>query len=206
MYETKEKDGVECEDGSLLLEADKASSYRALAARCNYIAVDRADAQYAIKQLCRDMSAPTQQSWTRLVRLGRYLLGRPRAVIRFSWQRMANVIDIFSDANCAGCKTARNSTTGGVAMLGTVAQSSAESELIATVREATEGLGLISLAQDLGLSLLVRLHVDASAALGIIERRGVGRVRHLDVGTLWLQEQQLRQVVELKKIHGLKNP
>ena len=33
------------------LEPEKASSYRALVARCNYIAVDRADAQYAIKEL-----------------------------------------------------------------------------------------------------------------------------------------------------------
>ena len=131
---------------------------------------------------------------------------------------MASVIDIFSDAHWAGCKTARKSTSGGDAVLGrccvkswsktqgTVAQSSAESELIATVRGATEGIGLISLAQDLGLSLLVRLHVDASAAPGIIERRGVGRVRHLDVGALWLQEQALRRAVEFVKVKGTSNP
>ena len=89
---------------------------------------------------------------------------------------------------------------------GTIAQSSAESELIATVRGATEAIGLVSLALDLGIVMLVRLHIDASAALGIIERRGVGRVRHLDVGTLWLQEQQLRRVVEFKKVEGLNNP
>ena len=71
----------------------------------------------------------------------------------------------------------------------TIAKSSAESELLATVRGATEGIGLISLAWDLGMGFLVRLHVDASAALGIIERRGVGRVRHLDVGSFWIQEQ-----------------
>ena len=73
---------------------------------------------------------------------------------------------------------------------GTIAQSSAESELISTVRSATEGIGLVSLGRDLGIEVLIRLHVDASAALGIVERRGVGRVRHLDVGSLWIQEQQ----------------
>ena len=61
----------------------------------------------------------------------------------------------------------------------TIAQSSAESELLATVRGAAEGIGLISLGRDLGIEYLIRLHIDASAALGIIERRGVGRVRHL---------------------------
>ena len=64
----------------------------------------------------------------------------------------------------------------------TIAQSSAESELIAVVRAACEGLGMISLADDFGIELKIRLHVDASAALGILQRQGVGRVRHLDVG------------------------
>ena len=67
---------------------------------------------------------------------------------------------------------------------------------LANVRGATEGIGLISLVRVLGMEFLVRLHVDASSALGIIEMRGVGRVRHLDVGSLWIQGQQLRRIVE----------
>lgn len=73
----------------------------------------------------------------------------------------------------------------------TIAQSSAESELLAIV---------------LGLSFSSRLHVDATAALGILERKGVGRIRHLDVGSLWLHEVQLRQKVELIKVKGTSNP
>ena len=89
---------------------------------------------------------------------------------------------------------------------GTIAQSSAESELIAVVKAACEAIGSVSLADDLGLSLRVRLHIDAQAALGILERQGVGRVRHLDIGVLWLQEQQVRRVVELTKVLGTENP
>ncbi len=47
--------------------------------------------------------------------------------------------------------------------------------------DMAEGIGLISLSVDLGLQFKVRLHIDAAAALGIIERRGVGRVRHLNL-------------------------
>ena len=47
--------------------------------------------------------------------------------------------------------------------------------------------------------------MDASAAIGVMQRKGVGKVRHLDVGTLWLQEKQLKQVLEVRKIHGLAN-
>ena len=74
---------------------------------------------------------------------------------------------------------------------GTIAQISAESDLIAAVK-----------ANDLGIELRVCLHIDAAAALGILERQGVGGVRHLDLGVLWLQEHQLRRVVELTKMLG----
>ena len=89
---------------------------------------------------------------------------------------------------------------------GTIAQSSAESELFAVVKSACEAIGTVSLADDFGITLRVRLHVDAAAALGILERQEVGRVRHLDIGVLGLQEQQLRRVVELTKVLGTSNP
>ena len=98
------------------LSIEDASRYRALSARANYIAVDRAECQFAIKELCRDMSSPTEVSWSRLVHLARYLLGRPRAVLEFPWQEEVTQIDIFSDANWAGCHTSRKSTSGGTVL------------------------------------------------------------------------------------------
>ena len=143
---------------------------------------------------------------------GTYLLGRPRAVSLFGWQEWGSTQDTYSDANRAGCRASRKGTSGGAILRGshclrswsktqsTIAQSSAESELLGAVRAATESLGVAALAQDLGVTLQTRLHVDATVALGILERRGVGRVRHLDVGTLWLQEQRLRELVEFRKV------
>ena len=125
---------------------------------------------------------------------------------------------MHTDANWAGCHKLLKSTVGGVVMFGrccfktrsktqaTIAQRSAESELLATVRGAAEGFGFISLAGDLGMEFLVRLHVDASAALGVIAKRDVGRVLHLDVGSLWIQEQQFRRIIESKKVVSLLNP
>ena len=164
------------------------------------------------------MSSPTQEDQNKLKRLGRYLKGRPRAVLLYPWQDAVDTIDIYSDANWAGCHRSRKSTSGGAIVLGkgcvktwsktqnTIAQSSAESELLGVVRAATEALGIVALAKDLGIELSARLHVDASAAIGILERKGVGRVRHLDVGTLWLQEQQLRKVLSIQKVLGIANP
>ena len=112
-------------------------------------------------------------------------------MLHFEWQSSVSVVDVDADANWAGCRDARKSTSGGCIMYGngcvrtwsktqaTIATSSAESELLASVKGAAESVGIVSLGADLGLTLKVRLHMDAAAALGILERRGVGKVRHL---------------------------
>ena len=47
---------------------------------------------------------------------------------------------------------------------------------------------------------------DSSAALGVIERKGVGEIRHLDVGKLWIQELREEGGVTIKKVKGTANP
>ena len=68
------------------------------------------------------------------------------------------------------------------------------------------GLGFQSLAADMGLSLPLRIHTDSSAAIGICRRRGLGKVRHIAVGDLWVQERTKNGDFELLKILGTENP
>ena len=100
------------------LPGELASVYRAISARASYVSQDRSDIQYAVKELCRRMSAPTNGDLKKLKRLGRYLVGKPRAVALFPWQATRAVLDVFSDANWAGCKASRKSTSGGAVLLG----------------------------------------------------------------------------------------
>ena len=86
-----------------------------------------------------------------------------------------------------------------------VALSSAESEFYATLKTAQESIGIISMCRELGKSLKARLLVDASAALGVAQRLGVGKIRHLETGALWLQDQELRKVISLNKVPGNDN-
>ena len=60
-----------------------------------------------------------------------------------------------------------------------------------------------SLLGDFGMKAKLCLHMDASAAIGVMQRRGVGKIRHLDVSTLWLQEKQLKQLIEVRKANRL---
>ena len=70
-----------------------------------------------------------------------------------------------------------------------VALSSAEAELNAAVKAAQEGLGIAHLEEEFGRWLKVRLRGDSSANHGMIQRQGTGKVKHLSVRQLWLQQQ-----------------
>ena len=206
------------EEESEELAGDDVRLYRGLAARCNYLSLDRPDLQFAAKEACREMSKPTVASLKRLKRIGRYLKGSPRVVWRMEYQEMPEELSVYTDANWAGCGRTRKSTSGGVAMWGshclkawsktqaTVAKSSAESELFGVVRGSVEALGLCTLLKDAGIETRVRVHMDATAAKSIIERKGLAKVRHLDTDALWLQEQQVRKMLPLTKVLGTENP
>ena len=83
-----------------------------------------------------------------------------------------------------------------------VALSSGESELYATLKAASEGLGLLYVAKDLGIWLNGEVWADASAALGIIKRRGLGKTRHIDIGLLWIQETAAEKRLKFNKVLG----
>ena len=195
-----------------------ASTYRRIAARCNYLSADRPELQFSVKECCREMSKPTKSSWEKLVRIGRYLKGQPRLVWMYKFQTLPCFIDVHVDSNWAGCRRTRKSTSGGIAILGShvlkswsktqavIAKSSGEAELFGVVRGSTEGLGLITLCGDFGTSTNIRVHLDASAAKGMVEREGLGKVRHVEVDVLWIQEQQARSRLPLIKVLGTLNP
>ena len=68
--------------------------------------------------------------------------------------------------------------------------SSGESELYRLNKGAAQALGIMALAIDFGIELEARVHTDASATLGVINRKGLGRLRHINVQYLWLQDRQ----------------
>ena len=71
---------------SQLLSSSDASKLRGLAARANYLAADRTDLMYSVKEICRHMATPTVGALKKLKRLGRYLLGNARMTTRYEWQ------------------------------------------------------------------------------------------------------------------------
>ena len=200
-----------------LLSSSSHTAFRALAARANYLAQDRPDLQFAAKEVCRFMSSPTETSEAALKRMGRYLLGHMRCVYTYPFQR-AEGIEVYSDTDWSGCPRTRRSTSGGCVMIGghcirtwsstqaSVTLSSGEAEFYGLVKAAGAGLGHQSLMDDLGIHLPVRVWTDSSAALGIASRSGLGKLRHLETHTLWVQEKVRTGAITLKKVWGEVNP
>ena len=58
---------------------------------------------------------------------------------------------------------------------------------------------------EMGVACDLELLTDSSAAKGIVMRQGAGRVKHLDIKTLWIQEREDRGDLVVKKILRLLN-
>ena len=162
------------ENDSQALTGGDIMRYRALVARIIYLSKDRPDLKFASMQVCCAMAKPTVRDMERVMRIGRYLVGRPRARCWFGWQQSGE-LEAYSDADWRGDRATRRSVSAGVIMRGgrclkvwtkkqqVVSLSSAESELYAAVKTASEGLGIQSVAKDLGISCGLNLHLEVWA-------------------------------------------
>ena len=57
-----------------------------------------------------------------------------------------------------------------------------------------------AMSEDMGVSAGIRVKTDASAAKGIASRRGLGKVRHIDVSQLWLQDRVSKGEIVIEKV------
>ena len=78
-------------------------------------------------------------------------------------------------------------------------------ELCATGRAAAGGLQSVQLLVDAGMEPKLEVLTDSSANLGMHNRIGSGRVRHLDVKWLWTQEAVQSGRFSLKKVSTDRN-
>ena len=108
---------------------------------------------------------------------------------------VSSVLGVFVDIDFAGCQHTRRSTSSGVAMLGQcfikhwsktqtiVSLSSGEAELHGIAYGASQALGLQALLKDIGWDVRIRLHSDATAAIGMCKRKASMKKAMVKVGT-----------------------
>ena len=208
--EDDELTGVECKN------------FRTLAARLNYMAQDNPTIQFPAKEVCRRMAKPRPQDFASVKRIVRFMMGVPIVKFEFKWQEESEAkrVQVFVDSDWAGCKVTRKSTSGGVLKVGqhiirtwsstqsTVATSSGEAELLSMYDGAARGVGLLSILSEMGVApvlSLVQVRTDSAVAKSFTATRGLGKMRHVEVKLLWLQEQVHRGRLQVLKVSGIRN-
>lgn len=199
------------------------TAFRAVAARGLYLSVDRPETKFATKEVARMMHSPTISDLQALKRLGKFMKKRPRLARVYHFQGevvgKASIEEFFSpvDSNWADCKRSCKSTSGGAIKVGkhsitewsitqsTVSLSSGEAEFYAILRGAQEGLAIQAMAKEMGRLMKLVIGSDSTAAKLVVHRHGLGRLKHLQIRHLWIQQAVAQRRFKLIKIPGATN-
>ncbi|CAK0841766.1 unnamed protein product [Prorocentrum cordatum] len=204
------------------LDGESQTKYRSDTGRVLYVSSGRFDIQYSAKELGEQMSTPRRLGNARLDRCARYLAGCPFLALVFKHEPEAGGSWIPVDSNWAE-EPDRYSTHAGCEFVGSHlieswvvtdqvrALSSAEAELYGIVDGAARGIMTQSLFKEIadlrgaGAAWSVTVGSDASAAIGISSRSGVGKTRHIATRWLWVQDAVREKQIILKKVPGETN-
>ena len=150
------KNEADDEEGKLLPQ--DARGFRSIPARCNFIAADRVDIQFARKVVRQRMSAP---DWKMLKSIARYVKSHPRVLLQYKYHEPPLRMDAIVDTDFARYRRTRKSTSGGYTTHGThlikswattqtvIAMSSGEAEYCGVVKGTYEAVGICELASRL---------------------------------------------------------
>ena len=86
---------------SQILKKEDATRYRSACMRLSYLAQNRLDLAETAKHLAQRKSVPREFDLIPLKRAARYLVGKPRAALRFRRQEHVEKITVFVDSDFA---------------------------------------------------------------------------------------------------------
>ena len=122
-------------------------------------------------------------------------------------------VEVMTDSDWAGDTQTRRSCSGGLISVGgnlihhwsktqqTVALSSGEAEMNASVKAISEGIGVTELLKEIGIKdVRMTVYTDSSACKGMILRRGSGKVKHLTTKQLWVQGAVRAHEIDIQEI------
>eukprot|EP00439_Symbiodinium_sp_Y106_P052723 s3817_g7.t1 len=200
------------------LDETKAFEYRSCVGKALYLSFDRPDCQHAVRELTKTMKQPTAEGLNALRRLARYLKGTQEMGVWLPREGEMETLEAISDTDWANCKRTRKSCAGGVFMVGgclvgsysrglaMICLSSGEAEFNGGVMATSEGIFYKEVFDFLRVPLKLRVWLDSSAARGVYQREGVGKIRHLETKGLWVQQGLKERKFTLHAIATETNP
>ena len=217
------------DDGECLSLADQAT-FRSAVGVLMYMSQDCGDLQFAIRLLCQHMSSPSKRAFDLLRHVARYAKGTagyapsmsPTSPGVGSRARAANegssLVEIMSDSDWGASKANRRSVSGCVCLIDSnvvasssraqksISLSSCEAELLALTAACAEGIFLreaVSFCTQRPAELIV--YTDSASARQFLARQGLGRLHHLDLRLLWLQDLVRSHQLRLSAVPGPEN-
>ncbi|KAJ1699274.1 hypothetical protein LUZ63_007786 [Rhynchospora breviuscula] len=139
--------------------------YRTIVGMLQYATLTRPDLTFAVNKVSQFFAQPTDSHWQAVKRILRYLKGTIHMGLHFKPSSQLD-LQVFCDADWAGCPDDRRSTTGFVVFLGpnvvswsskkqsTVSRSSTEAEYRAMAVATAEVMWLNSLLSELGHTVI----------------------------------------------------
>ena len=199
------------EDLSDSLSARDAFAFRSIIGICLYLARDRPDVLYSVKELSSYMSKPTHGALQKLKKFVGYLRGTEEYCMvletplpgQGKWKTSTKcwVLESFSDSDWSCNQQHRRSTSCGVHLLGgafvygssrtqrVVSLSSCESELHALTSTLADSLFIKHCMQFLtNADIEQYLYTDSSSARQLSMKQGVGKAKHIAGKLLWIQD------------------
>ena len=187
-------------DETPLLEGEEKKLWGRCNGICQFISKFRPDHQGTICTLGSYAKGPTQYAMQMMKRLVRYMSGTDDWGVWIPNGIPLETLYSESDTDWATDKHTRRSRTCGrvtidnanlyqfVRNQSVIAQSSGEAEYYGAVSTTYEALLIHRLFKFLGITLKMKHGLDSTAARGMCNRIGVGKVKHLEIKTLWLQQ------------------
>ena len=103
-------------DEEQFLDESMAKVFRSCVGKALYLSFDRPDIQHAVRELTKEMKAPTATGMNALRRLARYVKGTEGYGVWLPAGGDTDSLQVASDTDWASCKKTRKSCAGGVFM------------------------------------------------------------------------------------------
>jgi hypothetical protein len=193
--------------------------YREAVGSLMYLAAaTRPDIAFAMNKAARVMDRPAEKDWNDVKRIFRYLRSTSNYGLKYTGG--SDELKVFSDADFAGDKATRRSTTGVIAILANgavswtsqlqkmTALSTTEAEIIAASEGAKELIWLkrllSELLSDFGIKTPVS-YIDNASAIKLAKNPEYHkRSKHIEVRHFYVRERYLNDDIEITHVDGRK--
>ena len=105
-------------DEKPLLDSAEHSLYRTIVGKLMFIAAERPDIQFCVKECARGVQSPSSRDMQRAMRICRYLMGTREWSLKLEPWKDVDTLQVVVDSDGATDKVGRRSTSAGVAQLG----------------------------------------------------------------------------------------